>query len=272
MGVPVGVLLLNGGLCRPRPPPPSSRAAEGSGTGRRAGMPAAPGCTLPCLPPPRCAPRGTSFGSEEPLLTLGVRAPLPPLLHPVILAQPRPPVCSGAGDPQLNTLRRVTSKPWWAQGSQGPGRVARWEGASWRKAVEGSREAGGGRVGLPRLGLLGGAGEGVVAGRLGPQGRSQLFGQGPEPPSTWRRSERSPWPPQTASVPGQTELAAAGQMGWWARSPWVTLMSDLTAPAICSKAAGPGDGAPSRHPQCPHPGGHHSHSWAHTGPRYPYPL
>lgn len=235
-------------------------------------MPAAPGCTLPCLPPPRCAPRGTSFGPEEPLLTLGVRAPLPPLLHPVILAQPRPPICSGAGDPQLNTLRPCHQQT--VVGSREPG--PRESGQVGRGFLEeGGGRLSGGRWGqgwAAQAGPACGAGERVVAGRLGPQGRSQLFGQGPEPPSTWRRSERSPWPPQTASVPGQTELAAAGQMGWWARSPWVTLMSDLTAPAICSKAAGPGDGAPSRHPQCPHPGGHHSHAWAHTGPRYPYPL
>ena len=38
---------------------------------------------------------------------------------------------------------------------------------------------------------------------------------GPAPPSTWRRSEHLPWPPQAASLPGQTELAAAGQMEWY---------------------------------------------------------
>lgn len=49
--------------------------------------------------------------------------------------------------------------------------------------------------------------------RPGLQQLSPHLGQGPAPPYRRCRSEPSPRPPRAASLPRQTELASAGQMG-----------------------------------------------------------
>lgn len=146
------------------------------------------------------------------------RAPTPQGLHP------QAPSCSRAGTPHVNTLHlcqwqtMVGPRSGWGcrdgtpaatpRRARGPGREVRREGSSWRERPCGEEtEVSSARPGPPGWAL------GDVVGGQACSSSARTLAKAQRPPYHRDHSEPSPRPPRAASLPRQTELASAGQMG-----------------------------------------------------------